>query len=56
VQHALLRGRINERGSPDIAAWSYQMVLDYWADGDPEVQPWVEEARAGLERLGVEER
>ncbi len=56
VQHALLRGRINERTNPDIAAWSYQLVLDYWADGDPEVQPWVEEARAGLERLGVEER
>ena len=40
----------------DVAAWSYQVVLDFWADGDPEVQHWVEEARAGLERLGVEPR
>ncbi|UCF41619.1 MAG: serine/threonine protein kinase, partial [Gemmatimonadota bacterium] len=52
--HALLRGRINERNSPEIAEWGYRLVLDYWADGDPEVQPWVEEARAGLERLGLD--
>jgi serine/threonine-protein kinase len=54
VQQALLRGRINEQDRPDVAAWSYQVVLDFWADGDPEVQPWVEEARAGLQRLGID--
>ena len=54
-QQALLRGRINELlDRLDVAAWSYQVVLDYWAEGDPEVQPWVEEARAGLARLGLE--
>jgi hypothetical protein len=54
MRHALLRGRINERRSPQTAEWSYRIVLDYWAEGDPEVQPWVEEARIGLERLGID--
>jgi len=54
VLQALLRGRINERSRPELAAESYRFVLDLWADGDPEVQPWVEEARAGLARLSSE--
>ncbi len=53
MQHALLRGHINEQlDRPDVAARSYQLVVDFWGDGDPEVQPWVEQARAGLRRLG----
>jgi len=53
VQHALLRGHINEQlNRPDVAARSYQLVVDFWGDGDPEVQPLVEQARAGLRRLG----
>lgn len=54
VLQPVLRGRINERSHPEVAASSYRMVLGYWAGGDPEVQPWVKEARAGLERLGIE--
>jgi hypothetical protein len=55
VEAALARGRLNERtGDRERAIWSYRIVMDMWADGDPEVQPYVEEARAGLERLGVE--
>jgi serine/threonine-protein kinase len=55
IEAALARGRVNERaGNRDRAIWSYQLVLDLWGDGDPEVQPWVEEARAGLARVEVE--
>ena len=57
MQHALLRGRVNERlNRLDVATRSYQLVVDFWGNGDPEVQPWVEDARAGLARLTGESR
>jgi serine/threonine-protein kinase len=55
IEAALIRGRVNEQADrPERARWGYQYVVDYWADGDPETRPWFEEAREGLERLGVE--
>jgi tetratricopeptide (TPR) repeat protein len=53
VYALLLRGRINEQlGNREKAIWAYWKFLSYWWDGDPELQPYVEEARAGLGRLG----
>jgi DNA-binding SARP family transcriptional activator len=53
VYALLLRGRINEQlGNREKAIWAYWKFLDYWRNGDPEVQPYVEEARAALGRLG----
>jgi DNA-binding SARP family transcriptional activator len=49
---ALLRGRVNEQmGDLETALRSYQLVVDYWGEGDPETQPFADEARAGIERL-----
>jgi hypothetical protein len=33
------------------AAWEYALFVEAWEDADPELQPWVEEARRALELL-----
>jgi hypothetical protein len=33
---------------------SYQFVIDAWRHADPELEPYVREARAGLGRLAAE--
>jgi tetratricopeptide (TPR) repeat protein len=48
-------GRLNEQlDNLEKARWAYGAVIDRWRNADPELQPYVEEARAGLARLGVE--
>ena len=50
-------GRVNERlGNRDKAVASYRFVTDVWVHADPELQPFVEEAKAALVRLGAEPR
>ena len=57
VALALARGRAAEKiGEKDIAIESYSVVADAWRNADPDLQPLVEEARAGLRRLGTDER
>lgn len=49
---ALLRGRANERlGNREQAIAAYGFVVDVWRHADPGLQPYVDEARAGLGRL-----
>src|SRR2546428_188389 len=49
---ALERGRVFERlGQRDNAIAGYSFVADYWRNADPELQPYVTEARAALKRL-----
>jgi hypothetical protein len=51
----LERGRIAEGlGERQKARDSYQFVIDVWRHADPELEPYVREARSGLERLAVE--
>jgi hypothetical protein len=51
----LERGRIAEGlGERQKARDSYQFVIDVWRHPDPELEPYVREARAGLERLAAE--
>jgi DNA-binding SARP family transcriptional activator len=51
----LERGRIAESlGERQKARDSYQFVLDVWRHADPELEPYVREARAGLERLAAD--
>ncbi len=51
----LERGRVAERlNDRATAARSYQYVLDAWRHADPELRPYVDEARAGLARLSRE--
>jgi hypothetical protein len=46
------RGRVAERlGEWREARESYALVVASWARGDPEVQPHVAAARAGLQRV-----
>ncbi|HEX5576408.1 MAG TPA: hypothetical protein VFX42_11080, partial [Gemmatimonadales bacterium] len=46
------RGRVAERlGERAKAAESYQYVADVWRHADPELQPYVAEAKQGLERI-----
>jgi eukaryotic-like serine/threonine-protein kinase len=55
VPALLERGRIAERqGDPARALEAYRAVSDMWRDADPELQPFVAEARAGLSRLEAE--
>jgi eukaryotic-like serine/threonine-protein kinase len=55
VLGVLERGRIAEGlGERQKAIGSYQFVVDVWRHADPELEPYVREARAGLERLAVE--
>jgi hypothetical protein len=49
------RGRVAERlGRREVALESYQWVADMWRRADPELQPYVTEARAALARLTAE--
>jgi tetratricopeptide (TPR) repeat protein len=51
----LQRGRVAERlGRREDALESYQWVTAIWRNADPELQPLVQEARAGLQRLTAE--
>jgi serine/threonine-protein kinase len=51
----LERGRIAESlGERQKARDSYRFVVDVWRHADPELEPYIREARAGLERLADE--
>jgi DNA-binding SARP family transcriptional activator/tetratricopeptide (TPR) repeat protein len=51
----LERGRNAEGlGERQKARDSYQFVIDVWRHPDPELEPYVRDARAGLERLAAE--
>jgi hypothetical protein len=53
----LERGRVAERlGDRDRAPEAYRFVAAAWRHADPELQPYVAEARAGLGRLTAESR
>ncbi len=53
----LERGRVQEQlRNRDAAVAAYGFVAAVWAHADPELRPYVEEARAGLKRLGGEPR
>jgi len=53
----LERGRVAERrGARAAAVDAYSFVVDAWERADPSLQPAVAEARAGLRRLGADER
>jgi hypothetical protein len=55
VLGVLERGRIAEGlGERQKARESYQFVTDVWRHADPELEPYVREARAGLKRLAAE--
>ncbi len=57
VLWALERGRVNERlGNRDKARDAFALVATVWRHADPELQPYVEEAKAALARLGSEPR
>jgi hypothetical protein len=48
-------GRIAERlGQHQRAVREYQSVIDVWRHADPELQPYVEEAKTALARLAGE--
>jgi len=50
---ALEWGRVNERlGRADEARRGYAFTAEVWIHADPELQPYVAEARAALARLG----
>ncbi len=51
----LERGRVNERlHRRDKAIAAYGFVANVWRNADPELQPYVAEARAALKRLSAE--
>jgi hypothetical protein len=53
IINALARGKVAEAaGKRDVAVKSYLLVIRAWARGDPEVQGHVQEAQAGIRRLG----
>jgi serine/threonine-protein kinase len=48
----LERGRVAERlGDRATAAQKYRLIVDVWRNADPELQPYVAEARSALKRL-----
>jgi hypothetical protein len=52
VLGVLEQGRIAESlGERQKAIDSYQFVVDVWRHADPELEPYIRDARAGLERL-----
>jgi serine/threonine-protein kinase len=52
VLWTLERARVAERlGERETAARDYQYVADIWRKADPQLQPYVEEAREGLVRV-----
>jgi len=53
----LERARVNDRlGNRDQEIPAYRFVADVWSHADPELQPYVAEARAALKRLSAEPR
>jgi hypothetical protein len=57
VLWTLERGRVAERlDQRQKAADAYQRVADVWRHADPELQPYVTEAKEGLARLTAESR
>jgi eukaryotic-like serine/threonine-protein kinase len=53
VLGTLERGHIGEElGDREKAARAYRFVADVWRRADPELQPYVTEARAGIARVG----
>ena len=57
VLWTLERGRVAERmGDREKAMRSYQFVANVWRHADPELQPYVAEAREGLGRMTGEPR
>jgi hypothetical protein len=57
VLWTLERARVAERlGDREKAARDYQYVADVWRHADPELQPYVTEAREGLTRVAGEPR
>jgi len=57
VLWAIERGRVNERlGNRDKAVESYSFVAAVWRNADPELQPYVKEAKEALTRLSTEPR
>jgi len=57
VLRGLERGRVYERlGDRENAIAGYSLVVDAWRNADPELKPYVDEARAALARLGGEKR
>jgi eukaryotic-like serine/threonine-protein kinase len=57
VLWALLRGRVAERiGEREHGIRSYAWVAGMWRNADPELQPYVAEAREGLARLTAERK
>ena len=57
VLWVLERGRVNERlGNKEKAIVAFRYVTDVWRHADPELQPYVEEAKAALKRLAAEPR
>ncbi len=55
VLRNLQRARVNEHlGNRDKAIESYAFVTHVWRQADPELQPFVADAKAGLKRLGGE--
>ena len=41
-----------QMGDEGKARTAYASFIDAWKDADPELQPWVQQAREALERLG----
>jgi hypothetical protein len=57
VLWVLTRGEAAEQvGERALALKSYRFVVDAWQHGDSGVQPYVQQARAGLARLTAEPR
>jgi len=55
ILRALERGRVNERlGNRERALEGFSFVVKAWRNPDPELRPYVEEARAALTRLNAE--
>lgn len=55
VLTTLERGALAEKlGQTDLALTSYQFVADVWRHADPELMPYVNQARQGLARLTSE--
>jgi hypothetical protein len=55
VPQRLLQAQVAERlGRRDDALRSYRFVVDMWRHPDPDLLPYVAEAKAGLERLSGE--
>jgi serine/threonine-protein kinase len=57
VLWSLLRARVAERlGERELAIHEYSWVAAMWQNADPELQPYVTEAREGLARLTSERK